>query len=306
MSIVKRSLYMTTIVSSLVDRVVKDFRFHDTPDVLRIPISIGDTTIEFSHIVPSWGPGVVVEIGSELILVLTVDENSHSANVVRGWLNTTAEAHAENSPIFLAPRIFRGDVINLINDCLMDIYPRVFAVGQTELMDYNSRSIGYALPNDVGDILSVYGEMNGRAEEWTPLADWEYIGNTAIESFTSERALMLRVSMPSNARLVVNYSRPFGKVANENYDLEAVEVGMRPYMVDLPFYYAMSRLMVDEEKARSQIDSAQAHQRSADVPAFLALRTGEWYKARYEERLIRCMETQRYEAPRLRLAGYGS
>lgn len=297
---------MVTIVSSVVDRVVKDFRFHDTPDVLRVPISIGDTTLEFSHIVPSWGPGVIVEMGSELILVLTVDENDHSANVVRGWLNTTPAPHAENTAIFIAPRIFRGDVINLINDCLLDIYPRVFATGQTELIDYNSRIIGYELPGDVDDVLAVYGEVNGKANEWTPLADWEYLDHQAIEAFTSERALMLRVSLPSNARFMANYSRPFGTVANENYDLESNDVGLRPYMVDLPFYYAMSRLMIDEEKQRSQIDSAQAHQRSVDVPAFLALRTGEWYKARYEERLVRCMETQKYEAHRLRLAGYGS
>jgi hypothetical protein len=311
MSIVRRFLHMPERIGSIIDQVVKDFRFHDTPDVLRVPLGPGDTTLEFVHIVPSWGPGVIVEIDTELILVLDVNETSHAANVVRGWLNTTATDHAVNSPIFLAPRVFRSDVLNLISECLTDIYPRLFRVRQTDLLNYNGGIIGYELPEDAGDVLSVQVEWSGRASGWEYLADWEFISSGDPSVFPSGKSLQVRASLPSGARILTTYSAPFGPIVQTMPNIEddylgAAEYGLRPYMFDLPFYYAMSRLMIDEEKQRSQIDAAHAHQRSADVPAFLALRTGEWYKARYEERVLSCMWTQGSEARRVRLAGYGS
>jgi hypothetical protein len=77
-------------------------------------------------------------------------------------------------------------------------------------------------------------------------------------------------------------------------------------MTDLLFYFAMNRLMVDSERGRSQMKSAQSHQRAQDTPPFLALRTGEWYQARYNERIISARSHLIREVKRIRGTGYGS
>ena len=77
-------------------------------------------------------------------------------------------------------------------------------------------------------------------------------------------------------------------------------------VVDLLFYFAMSRLLAADEADRADSESASSHQRAQDVPGFLALRTGEWYKARYEELLRNAIARQNEETKPLIFSGFGS
>jgi hypothetical protein len=296
---------MVTLASSVIDRAVKGFRKNAQPDVLMGSILSADTTISFRGLSGGWNAGQRVEIGTETMLVLEVDTGGTDATVVRGWLDTTAADHADQSPIFLAPRLYRADVLDLLNDCLDDMYGRdLFAVG-TQDITYNSQHIGYGLDATAMRILRVDGEDDDFSLHWKPIADYYKMDNAPLAEFPTGKAIMFKKAMPAGSRFRVVYTKRFGQITDESEDLEIV-AGIQPYMADLLYYFAMNRIMVDEERTRSQIKAAQNHQRAQDVPPFLALRTGEWYQARYEDRVLTARKTLMDENRRVVMSGYGS
>lgn len=286
-----------------IDRVTKGFRIRSNPDLLTVAVDADDDQISYRGILQGWAPGTRVEIDSELMLVTEVDTVNKVATVERGWLSTAA-AHAQGAPIFLNSRITASDVLELFNDCLEDLFGLdLYRVAAVE-MDYDPSAIGYELPAEAVEILRVDALKDSMAGYWEPIYDWLEVDNTNLSDFSTGRAVMMRVALPPGGFRVI-YSMPFNRISSSDDDLE-VDVGLRPYMFDLLFYFAMNRLMVDLERGRSQVESAQNHQRAQDSPPFLALRTGEWYQARYLDRVRTARAHQAKEVKKVRGTGYGS
>jgi hypothetical protein len=250
------------------------------------------------------GVGDILEIGSEQLMVTAYVSGTKTATVIRGWFGSTAAAHSQNDPIYIRPRFRRDKIQDLINNCLYDLFPDLYQVATVE-KTYSGSAIGYDLASDVHRVLRVDGEVDSNALEWVTISDWQYFPQANTSSFTSGKAIMLRRALPAGAVFRVTYSKAFDPVTAESDDLEA-DSGLAAYMTDLPYYFAMNRVMVDEEKRRSQILQAQNHQRSQDVPPFLALRTGEWYQARYQELRMNAKKRLIGDAPKSLIGGYGS
>jgi hypothetical protein len=168
---------------------------------------------------------------------------------------------------------------------------------------YDPGVIGYALDADALKVLRVDGELDFASFYWEPLRDWIQV-QQASSDFATGQSIQVRVALPGGALMRVTYTKMFGSIVDETTDLEAI--GLRPYMMDLPYYFAMNRLMVDEERHRSQIEAAENHQRAQDTPPFLALRTGEWYQARYEDRVMSARKVLRDEVKVQVGTGYGT
>lgn len=294
------------LASTVIDRVVKGFRARSNVDVLATAVDTTVTSISYSGIIDDagWAPGTTIEIGSEMMMVLEVDTNNNVATVSRGFLST-AVSHNANDLIFINPRTVRSDVLDLFNDAFTDMFGEgdLFAV-DAQTFTYDPTLIGYPLPVEVVEILRVDALKLDFAKYWEPVRDWLEIDNADPNEFANGKAIMLRTALPPGEFRVI-FSKAFNPLTDESEDLE-IDVGLRPYMLDLPFYYAMNRMMVDLERQRSQIESAQSHQRAQDVPPFLAIRTGEWYQARYADRLKAARSILMKEAKKDRMTGYGS
>ncbi len=276
---------MTTLASTVIQKVIKNFRFHDSLDFLAASITDSDTQITLTKDY-SVGERTILEIDSELVFVTAWDPGSFKADVVRGVLGTTAAAHTSGTAVAADPRALRSDILDLFNMCLVELFPTLYQV-DADSLSYNQSTIGYEISADAHDILSVYGEVSSTAKHWEPLGDWQKATDQDTSEFTSGKAIMLRTALPHGADIRVIYTKPFTLLTSESQDLEAT-AGLEDYMTDLPYYFAMSRLLVTEEVERSQSNAAQNHQRAQDVPGFLALRTGEWYQARYNDLKATC------------------
>lgn len=293
-----------TTVASVVDRVLRKFQSRDTPDILEASMTDTQGTISYRGFLPAWGPGSLIQVGEERMLVTENDDVNHTATVVRGWDGTTAAAHTAGEPIILEPRGDRGEVVNLINDCLNDMFPELFRVDAVEV-DYSASIIGYEIPNEAHRILQVSALTAPSALYWEPIFDWHIEDNADTGHFSTGKAIMINTSLPVGGKFRVKYGTTFTPVTGESQDLET-DAGLDDYMVDLPYYYALSRLLPGEEQLRSQIHAAENHQRAQDVPGFLALRTGEWYQARYADRKLAAAKTLAFKHKQSRGTGYGS
>ncbi len=291
------------LASTVINRVLKGFRQLDQPDVLNVAITTtSEKTLTFLGILQGWGPSTVAEIDSELMLVTEV--NGSVATVVRGWLGTTPATHLIDTAIYLNVDMMRSDILDLMNESIGDLLSHDLHAIDTVEKTYDSTKIGYDLDSAVKKILRVDAQTDASASLWDPVFDFFLVDN-APDEFASGKAIMLKSSLPFGALFRVVYSKDFTDLEDETKDLE-VDAGLAIYMTDLPFYFAMARLMVDSERHRAQIVGAVNHQRAADSPPFLALRTGEWYQARYLDHINTARARLRMETRRPMGTGYGS
>lgn len=244
-----------------------------------------------------------MEIDSERMLVTDADTVNKTASVVRGWDETTPAAHTAGAKIVVGPRGDRGETLNLINDCLADLFPDLYKVSVAEI-NYSGLVIGYEIPATAHRILAVNARMDSGSSLWENISDWHVDDNASAE-FTTGKSIMIRVALPHGSIIRVKYGSTFTPASSEADDL-ITTCGLSDYMVDLPYYYALSRLLPAEETLRSQIKAAEGHQRAQDTPAFLAIRTGEWYSARYQERKTKAVSTQAFMVKKSIGVGYGS
>ena len=289
--------------STVINRVAKAFNRHDNADVLSTEMNSSTTSLVYSGILPAWGPGTVVEIEQELMLVQSVDTSLKTATVVRGWLNTTAATHAASSVIYVNPRVSRDDILDLFNDCLTAIFPTIYKVS-VQTHTYDTNTIGYNMPAGTSKILSVQYQVNSTAEQWEHIGDFELLSNMNTSDFAGGNAVMIRKSLPSAASIRVVYASPFTRFTAEANDMTSA-VGLQDYMTDLLFYFSLNRLMVQEELENTQKKNAQSHQRSQESPSFLSVRTGEWYQARFEELLQDCKNRLNLENKPFIMSRYG-
>jgi len=286
----------------VINRVVRHFQYLDPQEVLQVAIDTDDTGVMVGESYRV-GKGSILEIDTELLFITEWDQTNKIATVIRGWMGTTVTSHSLSAMITVNPRVLRSDVLDLFNMCLIELYPALVKV-DTQDLTYDSDVIGYALDADADRVLAVYGRVGSAAGNWEKMRDLEKLSNMPIAYFATGQALMVRSALPLSAPIRVIFSCPFTKLSSEAGDLEAT-AGLQDYMTDLPYYFAMSRLLVGKEIDRSQIAAAQAHQRAQDVPGFLALRTGEWYQARYDDLKRICQARQRVEVSRITGGGYG-
>lgn len=295
---------MATLASTIINRVVKPFQLGDATELV---MNAGGITAVATQVTVSEnyrvGEGSILEMGTELCLVTGWDATNKIADLQRGWMDTTAVLHAQYSIIVISPRVYRYMVKDLFNNCLVDLYPRLFAV-ESQTITYASSLIGYTLDTDADQILAVYARHDSGSKSWGRVNDFEKVPGQDTAEFTTGQAIMIRSSEVEGAPIRITYTKPFAMITTDADDLEAV-AGLQAYMTDLPYYFAMSRLMTLEEVDRAQSQAAQNHQRSQDVPGFLALRTGEWYLARYNDLLDSCRQRQTIEVRKMRSSGYG-
>jgi len=267
-------------------------------------MTAGTTTVVTSgNFDEKYGKGTILEIESERMMVISYA--TPNATVLRGVFGTTAVGHTAPVDIYIDPRLdsIRTDILDLFNNCLVDMYPMVY-VASSQTFTYNASVIGYELDAAANEVFAVTGRVGDATDKnYGVLRSWKKMTGQDTGVFTSGKAIMLHTAMPNGAPFRAHYEAQFTKLTDESDDLEA-DAGLRPYMVDLPYYFALSRLMVTEEQERSDTGTAVAHQRAADVPAFLALRTGDWYAARYSDLLENCRATLWRENDRSMGAGY--
>lgn len=219
----------------------------------------------------------LVEVGNEQMTVKTVDA---SGTVVlqpfgRGVNNTTAASHAINDKVIMSPVYTRRRVRDAIFSSLREIFPSVFAVGQT-LLDATIVRTNYPLPSDCYDVLSVFWHVPGPSQMWEPLRRWR-VNRTS----TGNEIECLGKFFPGQQRIRVLYIKnlPTDIVTD---DLAAL--GYQQELHDILVLGATSRLLLYTESSRLQTQSVVSHGRAEVVPAgslkSLAMDTYKLFQAR--------------------------
>lgn len=167
-------------IGGVVDRILRDYLIPPDEQPTRfqvgaggidtssntLPVATGMLSPEETDLI---GPGALIEVGSELMLIEATDDPPTSLTIRRGMYGTTAAVHAEGDYIVLAPDFPRRQVFEAVCDAVEALWPDLWVNNVAEVW---SSSAPIELPADVGEITDVRAAWR---DGWVQVESWDLI-----------------------------------------------------------------------------------------------------------------------------------
>ena len=239
-------------------------------DTLGTLLNDSETTVNFTHDTPGIVPGAIIEIGTELMYVFSVNATTNDATVQRGFRGTTAASHSAGDLVTINPKFPAQLVLNAVNDELADLSSPQNGLYQMKTVEftYNIAQDGYNLTGVTDDILAVYQVTytdDGSEDTEPVLPAWSLRRDRNTASFASGYALVLHDDANSGQKVRVQYKTGFTALAATSTALSTV--GLHTEAYDLPTIGAALRLMSTRPVRREFIDEQGSSRRADEVPA---------------------------------------
>lgn len=228
-------------------------------------------------------PGIV-EIGSELLYVVTVDQGTSICTIApgfgRGYRGTTAATHSAGAMVTSRPKFPRIDLLQQMNDIIGGLFPQLFAVRTftgTVTFPLNS----YTLTNSPKFIIDV---------QWQdPIGNWQRAPAYMLDPFDASFRLG---SGPMIGRpLRVLYATEPVKFAAETDNFTVT--GLPDSCQDLLKLGTVAHLVPGLDISRAQNASVEQSDRNKVVPPFAGVNAAKYIMAEYQDRLQNEVESLR-------------
>jgi hypothetical protein len=237
-----------------------------------ITLTVNDVFGQATGITPG-----VVEIGSELLYVTTVDQTTNVCGIAagfgRGHLGTIPAAHASGSKVTSRPRFPRSQILKEINNVIGGVSPEIYAVvlDSSHTVTYPSNSYALA-PTAVGVLDVQWQDYLGR-----------WIKSRSYQLDTFDHNLRLGGGEPLGRPLRVIYTTDPTQFTSEsdNYTV----TGLPTTCLDVLTKGAAARMIIGVDISRAQASSVEQSNRSKVVPPNAGLNAGKFLLAEYMDRL---------------------
>ncbi len=239
-------------------------------DTLGTALNDSETTVNFTHDTPGIVAGSIIEIGTELMYVFSMNASTNNATVQRGFRGTTAASHSSGDLVTVNPKFPTQLVLNAINDELADLSSPQNGLYQMKTVEltFNAAQDGYNLTGVTDDILSIYqvtySDVGAEASE-PVIASWTLRRDRNTSSFASGYALVLHDDGWPGQTVRVQYKTGFTALSATSTALSTVGLHSEGY--DLPALGAALRLMSTRPVRREFIDEQGSSRRADEVPA---------------------------------------
>jgi hypothetical protein len=193
------------------------------------------------------GPGTLIEIGSELLLVeaVTGGPPATSSTVRRAMYGTTAAAHAAGDYAYIAGDHYipRHSVFTAVADAVDGLWPDLWTVAVEETW---ADSHPVELPSTVGEIMDIRVNSGHR---WSRVGSWEELQNFPL---SSTGVAFQSVGVPSNTFVQVYYKKIPTRPTAEADTLAAL--GVEESWVKVVVLAAVASLISNTDLSKSSID----------------------------------------------------
>jgi hypothetical protein len=250
-------------------------------------LSVGDTN--------NIGKGVI-EIEDELMWVESYDRQTNTITIApygRGYNSTTAASHAVNTKVTITPTYPRVSVLRAINDTINSVYPKVFAVGATDVTFLASRTT-YQVPSEAIQILHMAWQTVGPTKEWLPIRQWRwdpladtnYWGVQSPDGVSSgySRTVSVYDNILPGRTMHIVYSKQPALLTSESDNFETT-TGLPSSMRDVIIYGATARLTSFIDPARMSITSAAADEYDSKRPYGAGINVSKNLQTMFQNRL---------------------
>ena len=214
-------------------------------DTLGTLLNDSETTVNFTHDTAGIVAGSIIEIGTELMYVFSMNASTNNATVQRGFRGTTAASHSSGDLVTVNPKFPAQLVLNAINDELADLSSPQNGLYQMKTVEltFNAAQDGYNLTGVTDDILSIYqvtySDVGAEASE-PVISSWTLRRDRNTSSFASGYALVLHDDGWPGQTVRVQYKTGFAALSATSTALSTVGLHSEGY--DLPALGAALRL----------------------------------------------------------------
>jgi hypothetical protein len=205
----------------------------------------------------------IIEIDDELIYVESYDRNNGIIVIPpygRGYHGTTPASHQSGTKVTIAPTYPTVDVKNSINETIMAVSDRLFAVG-THTFSYSPAKTTYSIPAEADTILDLAYETTGPSKEWMPIRSWRLEKTANTTAFTSGKAITLLAGVEPGRTVQVTYSYDPLTLDLDDDEFDVV-TGLPASCKDVIILGATYRLSSFVDPGRLTFGSAEADQQS--------------------------------------------
>ena len=229
----------------------------------------------------------IIEIGDELMWVNSFDKTNVTLNVIpgfgRGYNNTTATSHPQNSQVTLTPTFPRSSIKNAINDTVVSLFPKLFAVGSTTFT-FNASQTTYPLPDDCESVLYMSWQTTGSSQEWLPINRWRIDPMANFATFNTKNTINIYENIQPGRTIQVFYSKlpePMTSTSNQF----AATTGLPESCRDVIVFGASYRLLSYLDTGRINLTSAEADYNDSKLPSTAGATASKYLFALYQQRL---------------------
>lgn len=280
-----------SLVDEVLDVVHGYVRAQEAKTHLTASMSNSDLTFTVAN--PQKVSTGLAEIDEELVYISMVDRTSGLVTVEpwgRAQSQTQAIAHAVNARVTDNPVIPRQRVRNAIWGVLREMFPAIFAFGET-FLDINPVLTHYDMPDDCYHVMQVQWKLPGPTGLWAEADRWKQ--NKRAGS-PVELELFSRV-WPGQDRARVQYMKvpPVEFGISDDLGSYGYELQVRDVIV----LGAAARLMAYIEPSRVLTESVVANARGEMVPAGSATAISRYLYQMFQKRIEDEREQQLFRHP---------
>ena len=236
----------------------------------------------------------VAEVDSELVFIESVDKGSNIATVIRGYLGTTAAAHADAAILTMAPVWPRSRVASAINDTIQSMYPALFGVAQTQFT-FNPVITTYSIPSEAEKVLRVTADLNGPSLEQQVVHRYSFDSVAPTDEWATTNTLSLHESVTPGKTITVTYLKALTALVADGDALTTS--GLRETAKLAVIYGTCAQLLAFMDISRLPVDTAQADEYDSKNQIGMAARLSGQLQLRYDLELERERKRLRATTP---------
>lgn len=199
----------------------------------------------------------VAEIGNETIFIESVDYASGVITVApdgRGFYSTTAEAHAKDTRITMAPVWSRAQIARAVNSAITGTHPTLFGVDQHSFT-YVPTQTTYSLPEEATGILRVTTDTIGPSDEQLAIRRYSFNTNAPTSKFASGNSITLEKGGIVGRQVTVTYAK---QPTELDFGDDFTDCGLAATAETCVKFAACSELLAFMDSSRLPVATAQA------------------------------------------------
>ena len=287
-------------VGDLIDRVYRRLHsvYSEEIDVINegAAFATADTTLTLQYATTTLGEGDIIEVGQELIYVVSVSGND--ATVIRGYMDTTAVQHADSSIVRINPRFSRKDISDALLATIRswkDLYWIDNAVVNVDAHTKTNRGFAISgLPDDYKEIKKIrYENDDGAIVRLKSHQAWIERGFQNQTYLNMERDFY-HPMQSGTVQCEIQVARPFVTNIFEETTLLQTQLHISENMEEVAVFGALWRLLAVEEGASGDpVPQAHTREREERPPGYIqqvALTYRGLHDARMNEEAARLEE----------------
>lgn len=229
----------------------------------------------------------IIEIDDEIMYVDSFDTPTSTLNLIpglgRGFQGTTATSHNINSLITLTPYFPRQLVKQAINDTIISLFPKLFAVKHTTLTS-SAVVTTYALPTDMNNFISASWQQIGPSKQWELLRRYRIDQMANSTTFGSNSTINIYDRIPNGRTIDCVYAANASAFSGLTDDFVTV-TGLPISCWDVVVLGACSRLLAFIDAGRINMTSAESDLADSKVPTSAGQTLGKFVYALFQQRL---------------------